>query len=136
MELTNLDTRKKAHEGIDVPLIIKNETKMGDDGKPVTFRLKGIHDPELSKALRQRTLASNSDEDVSFDEGVLRLAVIGWSGNWTLEGKKPKFSPEVRDEIVAIPLVREALVGKVMAHEAFMNGPSGGPSSTSDNKPG
>ncbi len=44
MDLSRFDTREKAHEGVDVPLVINGETQIGRDGGPVTFKMRGVAD--------------------------------------------------------------------------------------------
>ncbi len=84
MDLSRFDTREKAHEGVDVPLVIDGEAAYGDeDGQPITFRLKGLADPEVHKVILQMTKAASRtpEEVIAADLKLARAAVIGWSSS-------------------------------------------------------
>lgn len=125
MDLSRFDTREKAHEGVDVPLVINGETVYGDDDKPVTFRLRGLADPEVNKAHLQnrKSDAKTFDEVLASDLRLARAAVAGWSDNWTLDGEKVPFSRAAIDKVFAEPVLRSAILLEVYRTANFMKGP-------------
>lgn len=125
MDLSRFDTREKAHEGIDVPLVVNGETVFGDDDQPVTFRLRGVADPEVQKiALQQRRTESRTAEEVlASDLKLARAAVVGWSDNWTLGGEKVPFSRAAIETVFAVPAIRLAVLVEVYNSAHFMKGP-------------
>lgn len=124
-DLSRFDTREKAHEGVDIPLVIRGETVMGADDKPVTFRIKGLHDPEVHRLILQGRAGGSRtpDEVLQADLKLARAAVIGWSDNLTLDGEPVPFSRENIARVFAIPLVRQAVLAEVANEAVFMNGP-------------
>lgn len=119
MDLTRYDTRELAHEGVDVPLVLDGEAVMGDDDEPVTFRLKGVADPEVMRVMREIAKGTGG---ANSDLKLLRVAVAGWSDNWTLEGEHVAFSPEGLAKVFAVPVIRRAVVAEVFRDANFMKG--------------
>ncbi|HEX8469971.1 MAG TPA: hypothetical protein VF633_02560 [Brevundimonas sp.] len=124
MDLTRYDTREKAHEGVDVPLIIDGETIIGDDDEPVTFRLRGIADPDVHRVILglRRGDSRTPAEVLENDMRLARVAVAGWSGNWSLAGRKVPYSREGIAEVFAVPTIRRAVLAEVLEDSHFMNG--------------
>ncbi len=124
MDLSAFDTRQKSHEGVDVPLVIDGETAYGSDGKPITFRVKGIADPEVRRLLMgsrnkvNRTPEEADEEDMK----LMRAAVVGWSDNFTMNGEPLPFSRDAVAKVFAIPLVRQAIVVELLSHRNFTKG--------------
>lgn len=125
MDLSRFDTREKAHEGVDVPLVIDGETVLGLDDKPITFRIKGAADPELQRVIMAsvRSPAKTPEEMEAQDMKVIRAAVVGWSGNWTMEGEEPiPFSREAVAKVFSIPAIRRAIMPEIGRDAHFMKG--------------
>lgn len=124
MDLSRFDTREKAHEGVDIPLVINGETVLGDDDAPITFRVKGIHDPEVHRLILQKRKADTRtpEEVLASDLKLARAACIGWSDNWTLEGEKVPFSKQNIDKVFAVPAIRIVVLAEVFDSSRFMNG--------------
>lgn len=125
MDLSRYDTREKASAGVDVPLEIEGETVIGDDDQPVTFRLKGIHDPEVQACLLRGSRSGESrtpEEMLQGDMKLARAAVIGWSDNFTVHGEKVPYSKANIEKVFANPVVRRAVLAKVADEHRFMNG--------------
>lgn len=124
-DLGAFDTREKAHEGVDVPLVIDGETVLGDDDQPITFRLKGIADPEVHKVilLTRSAFRRTPEEVLAADLKLARVAVVDWSDNWTLDGAKVPFSRAAIEKVFAIPAIRRAVLAFVFDQAVFMKGP-------------
>lgn len=125
MDLRNLDTRERAHEGVDVPLVIEGETQAGLDGEPITFRLRGIADPEIKRIATAAYKGVQTIEDFEkANRKVALAACIGWSGNWTLDGEKGvPFSKEALAKVLEIPSIANALATEVTKSVNFMKKP-------------
>jgi hypothetical protein len=124
MDLSRFDTREKAHEGVDVPLVVGGETALGSDGQPVTFRLRGAHDPAVQQLLLagRRAESRTPAEVLAADMKLARVAVLGWSDNLELDGERLAFSPEALGRLFAIPAIRKAVLAEVFDDARFMNG--------------
>ena len=124
MDLGDLDTRELSTEGVDVPLFIDGDTRLGDDDKPVTFRLKGVVDPDVMQAVMHATKAPSQtpDEALAKDLKVLRAAVLGWSDNWAFKGEKLAFSRANLDKVMGVPKIRAALMAEIAKDHHFMKG--------------
>ncbi len=124
MDLSRFDTREKAHEGVDVPLVIDGATIFGDDDAPITFRLKGLADPEVHKVILQMPKAASRtpEEVLASDLKLARVAVAGWSDNWTLDGEKVAFSRKAIETVFAVPAIRKAVLAEIFDAAHFMNG--------------
>lgn len=131
MDLRQLDTRQKSAEGVFVPLVVDGETIIGDDRKPVTFRIKGTADPAVMQALLLgvKQSAGGSPEQIMAGEmKLIRAAVIGWSDNWGIgddaEGKPAKvaFSKENLERVFSIPALRTAIMREIATESHFRNG--------------
>ena len=134
MDLSRFDTREKAHEGVDVPLVIDGETVYGDDEEPVTFRIRGLHDPDVHRLILQGRRAGpkqTPEEVLRADLQLARAAVIGWSDNWTLDGEKVPFSKAAIDRVFAVPAIRRTILAEVASEAHFMKGLSDKPFFTS-----
>ena len=123
MDLSRYDTREKAHEGVDVPLVIDGETILGEDDEPVTFRIKGLADPEVHKIiLAMRRGESRTPEEVfASDMKLARVAVVGWSDNWSLAGEKVPYSKANIEKVFSVPLIRRAVLAEVADDAHFMS---------------
>lgn len=121
MDLSRFDTREAAEAGVDVPLVIDGETVMGDDDKPITFRIKGMADEGVHAAVLKgmNSPGKTPKEVVANDLRVLRAAVVGWSDNFTVEGKKVPFSRDAIDTVMSIPEVRAAVAAEVFNKANF-----------------
>jgi hypothetical protein len=124
MDLSKFDTRQKASEGIEAPLIIGEETVYGDDDKPVTFRTKGIADPEVHAALLKIVdgKGRTAKESAEFDMKLARIAIIGWSDNFEVEGEKLEYSKANIEKVCANPVVRKAVLSPIFDEKSFMKG--------------
>lgn len=138
MDLSRYDTRELAHSGVDVPLVIDGETVYGDDNEPITFKIKGLADPEVHKLILQGrgSYKRTPEEVIASDLKLARAAVIGWSGNWTLEGAKVPFSRANIEKVFSVPAIRRAVLAEVAEDTHFTKGHSDEPSSTSGKQPG
>ena len=121
MDLSRFDTREAAEAGVDVPLVIDGETILGDDKKPITFRVKGMADEAVHAAvLKGLNNPGKTPKDVlENDMRVLRAAVIGWSGNFTVKGEKVPFSRDAIPVVMAIPEIRAAVAAEVFNRANF-----------------
>src|SRR6056297_454166 len=105
IDLRSFDTRQKAEAGVDFPFEVDGEVIKGGDGKPVTFRIRGLHAPEIAAMFR----AAREDDDktpeqaIAEDIAVCKAAVTGWSDNFVLDGEKVKHSAKACEEVFAIP---------------------------------
>lgn len=129
MDLSRFDTREKAHEGVDVPLVVDGETVLGDDDRPVTFRIKGVADPEVMKALMASARAGavrTPEELLAGEMKLVRVAVVGWSDNFSVgaddtgQPVKVAFSRENVEKVFGIPAIRRAVIGEVANEAHFM----------------
>jgi hypothetical protein len=124
------DTREKAQEGVEITLSIGDETVMGYDDKPVLWRIKGMADPEVAKAVlavgragMSRTLEEMTDLEMK----LVRAALTGWSDNLAAgddEDGKPilvPYSRENREKVCGIPDLRKALIGEIGKSSHFTN---------------
>jgi len=125
MDLNDFDPRPAATSGVDIPLVILGKPVMGDDGKPVTFRIKGSHDPAVAAyLLRADTSASKTtDEVMAKDMKLAQVALVGWSDNFTVNGKKPKFGPDGIAAVMDNPMVRQAVLREVWNTANFISPP-------------
>ena len=124
MDLHNLDTREKADAGVSFPLVIDGETIYGDDDKPITFSVRGVNAPEIRQyfiAAEKKKKPSTVDEVDANDMKLMRLAVNGWSNNFTVKGEKLEFSRANIDKVMENPTIRQFVVGKMVEQRAFMN---------------
>jgi hypothetical protein len=129
LDLSRFDTRERAHEGVDVPLVVDGETVMGDDDQPVTFRLKGLADPDVMKALMASArggVARTPEELLAGEMKLVRVAVVGWSSNFSVGNDekgnpvKVAFSRENVEKVFGIPAIRRAVIGEVATEAHFM----------------
>lgn len=127
MDLSRFDTRDKSHEGVNVPLVINGEALYSEeDGEPLTFRLRGVADPEVQKIILQQrsaTAGRTPEEVLAADLKLARAAVVGWSDNWTLDGQKVPFSKKAIEQVFSIPAIRQAVLAEVFRNGHFMKGP-------------
>lgn len=125
MDLRSLDTRKRAHEGVDVPLVIGGETKLGVDGEPILFRMKGAEDAGIKRLLNSKVMKKLDTVEAleAFNKDVVMAACVGWSSNFQLDGAPLPFSREALNELSDIPEVRNALAAEVGKSENFMAKP-------------
>ncbi len=95
MDLNQFDTRQKAEAGVRVPLEINGEIIYGDDDEPIQFQTKGMADEAVhSLILKQRTSTRRTPKEVRDDDMKLaRAAVIGWTGNFEINGEKLEYTP-------------------------------------------
>jgi len=121
MDLSRFDTREAAEAGVDVPLVIDGETINGDDGAPITFRVKGMHDEGVHAAvLKGLNNPGKTPKDVrENDLRVLRAAVCGWSDNFTVKGEKLPFSRDAVEIVMGIPEIRAAVAAEVFNRANF-----------------
>lgn len=124
MDLAQFDTRQKAEAGVDIELEINGERVIADDGKPVTFKIKGAHDEDVRAHIikSRKTEAATPKEIDNSDMKLARLAVIGWSNNFTTNGETLPFSKQNIDLVFANPVVRAAVVAEIFETSHFMNG--------------
>ena len=135
MDIDRFDTREKAHEGVEIPFVHRDQIVIGDDGQPVWFRMRGLDDPEVRRQVMTGMRGGQSrtpEEADAADMKLARASCVGWSDNWTHKGEKIPFSPKNIERVFAIPAFRKFYLPKVADDEAFMNGLSDEPSSTSD----
>lgn len=126
MDLSRYDTREKAHEGADVPLVINGETIFGDDDEPITFRIRGMADPEVHKIILAGMRSGPSrtpEEALASDMKLARAAVVGWSDNWLLDGERVPFSRGAIEKVFAVPAIRKAILAEVGQDRHFTKGP-------------
>lgn len=124
VDLSQFDTREKAHEGVEVPLEIDGEVIKGDDGGPVTFTMKGIADPEVHTLILKgsKTDRRTSEEVMEADLKLARVACTGWSANFTLKGEKVPFTRDNITRVFSIPLIRRTILAKIYADQLFLKG--------------
>lgn len=124
MDLSRFDTRQKAQEGVDIPLEIDGEVIHGDDDLPIVFRTKGIADPEVHALIMKstRNVSRTPKEAIEDDMRLARVAVTGWSENFSVDGEKVTYSRAAIDTVFANPVVRKAVLGRVFEEHRFMNG--------------
>lgn len=125
MDLSQFDTREKAEAGVDVALVIDGENIYGDDEKPITFRIKGMHDEAVHAAVLKGLAAPGKTPAavVENDLRVLRAAVVGWSGNFTVKGEKLPFTRANIDVVMGIPEIRSAVALEVFNRANFTQKP-------------
>lgn len=124
MDLSTLDTREKADAGVSFPLIIEGETIFGDDDKPVTFSIRGINAPDIRQYFisnDKKKPPTTVDEVDEKDMKLMRLAVNGWSDNFSINGEKIPYSKANIERVFDIPAVRGFVVSKMVEQRAFMN---------------
>ncbi len=123
-DLGSLDTREKAHEGAEVPLVVNGETFMGDDDKPVVFTIRGMADPEVHRLILQgqKTGSRTPAQVLEADLKLARAAVIGWSDNVKIDGQLVPFSRDAIATVFSIPVVRSAILAEVFVTANFMKG--------------
>jgi len=125
MDLHNLDTREKADAGVSFPLVVDGETIYGDDDQPITFSVRGVNAPEIRQyfiAAEKKKKPTTVDEVDASDMKLMRLAVNGWSDNFTVRGEKIEFSRANIDKVMENPTIRQFVVSKIIEQRAFMNG--------------
>ncbi|MDG4650116.1 hypothetical protein P6F26_16835 [Roseibacterium sp. SDUM158017] len=121
MDLSRFDTREAAEAGVDVHLVIDGETILGDDEKPITFRIKGMADEGVHTAvLKGLSRPGKTQKEVlENDLRVLRAALCGWSDNFTVKGEKVPFSRDAIATVMAIPEIRAAVSAEVFNRANF-----------------
>ncbi|KAF0675070.1 hypothetical protein [Profundibacterium mesophilum] len=124
MDLSRFDTREKSEAGVTVPLVINDEMVVGDDGEPVTFTIKGAADEKVQAHLMAtgRDKHATPKEAREVDMKLARLAVVGWSDNFAVEGDKLKFSAENIERVFANPVVRRAVLARIFSERLFTKG--------------
>lgn len=123
MDLSNFDPREAAELGVEIALKIDGEVIYGDDDEPITFTVKGVADPGIQEYLlktRDREPARTPEEVFEGDMKLARLAVVGWSDNFEVEGEKFPFSKANIAKVMANPVVRRAILGEVLTEANFM----------------
>lgn len=124
MDLSNLDTREKADAGVSFPLVIEGETIYGDDDQPITFSVRGINAPDIrqyfisNEKKKPPTTVGEVDEK---DMKLMRMAVNGWSNNFSINGEKIEYSRANIEKVMEIPTIRGFIVSKMTEMRAFMN---------------
>lgn len=124
MDLDQFDIRAKAEDGVQVDLVINDETVIGDDGEPVWFLIKGAADPEVARlisAARKKTTKTVED-GIEQDMKILRAAVIGWSDNFVLRGERVPYSRKAVEQVFALHMVRVAIFEEIINTQNFMTG--------------
>jgi hypothetical protein len=134
-DLSHFETRKYADEGVDFQLVSpKTGPVIGSDGKPVTFRIGGIDSPRIKAAVRERREARAKDRADAFNRGEtpafdpeqdaiedLTIMTLGWSDNFSLDGKPCPFSKDaVRDIYTRFPSILEQMADKAGGRVNFM----------------
>jgi len=96
----------------------------GDDDEPIKFQTKGMADEAVhALILKQRTSTRRTPKEVLDDDMKLaRAAVIGWTGNFEINGEKLEYSKANIEKVFANPTVRQAVLAKVFDQHVFMNG--------------
>ncbi len=124
MDLNQFDTRQKAEAGVRVPLEINGEIIYGDDDEPIEFEIKGMADEAVhALALKQGKSISRTPKEVhEGDMKLARTAVIGWTGNFEINGEKLEYSKSNVEKVFSNPTVRQAVLAKVFDQNLFMNG--------------
>lgn len=125
MDLSKFDPREAASRGVEIDLVIDGETVIGDDGEPVRFKIKGAADPSVQSVLMRSVRKSTKTPEESREEDMklARVAVIGWSSNFTVNGEKPAFSPDGLADVMSNPVVRRVVLSEVMREANFMPKP-------------
>jgi len=119
MDLSRFDTREAAEAGVDVPLVIDGETILGDDGEPITFRLKGAADTQVHAVILKTKPGKTPEEVIENDMRLARVAIIGWSANFTVGGEKLAYSRDNLDKVMGNPKVRRAVLSEVWNEANF-----------------
>ncbi|EYD71596.1 hypothetical protein Rumeso_04997 [Rubellimicrobium mesophilum DSM 19309] len=109
--------------------MIEGATQYGDDDKPITFKVKGLADPDVHRLYLQqaRSPSKTPEEVLAADLRFAQVAVLGWSANWKLDGKAVPFSRGAVDKVFTIPAIRAAILSQVTKERHFMNGASAQP---------
>lgn len=123
-DLGKFDTREKASAGVLFPLVIGGETVVGDDGKPVTFKIRGMDDEDVNRHFlgQSDAKASTPEEVTKRDIELAKVCIAGWSDNFDVGGKRLKYSKDAIEEVFSIPAVRKALLLHILDERAFMSG--------------
>lgn len=125
MDLDRFDTREKAEAGVDIPLVVKGKEILGNDGLPVTFKTKGLADPEVHKVLLNAKAAGilrTPEEVFASDMKLARAGIIGWSSNFDVKGEFLEFSAANLAKVMGNPIVRNAALNPIYDEDLFMNG--------------
>lgn len=125
MDLSQFDTREKADAGVSFDLVIDGETIYGDDGKPVTFSIRGINAPDIQQyflSAKKQPDPTTVGDVMEKDMKLLRLAVNGWSDNFEVAGEKYPYSRENISKVFAVPALRGFVVSKIVEQRGFMKG--------------
>lgn len=129
MDLSQFDTREKAEAGADIPLRRGQDVVKGDDGEPITFRIKGVADNDVGDAFftKAEALVKVKGKGMAvaleeYQKTVLRAAVIGWSDNFSYKGEKMVF-PDALEIIISIPAIRTMLFSEVQNEANFLPTP-------------
>lgn len=125
MDISNFDTRQKSDEGVDFKLKSNGKIVKGDDGKPITFKFRGIHNSAIAELFRK---SSNTPSDlITYGDiqaeqmDLAYLACVGWSSNFEVKGRKPEFSKESIEEIFGIPMFGAFVRDSVLQINRFTN---------------
>jgi hypothetical protein len=122
MDLSNYDVRSASDSGVDVPLVVDGQKVIGDDGEPVTFRVRGAtHHAVHAASIRVgRRPGKTPEEVIENDMRVVSAAVVGWSANFSVSGEKLSFSPDNLRKIMENPVVRRAIIQEIYTEANFM----------------
>jgi len=124
MDLNILDTREKADAGVSFPLVIDGETIYGDDDKPIMFSVRGINAPDIRQYFitnDKKKPPTTVDEVDAKDMTLMKLAVNGWSDNFSVGKEKIPYSRANVEKVMANPTIRGFVVSKLTEQRAFMN---------------
>lgn len=124
MDLSSFDPRQKAADGVIFDLVIDDQTIIGTDGKPVTFTVKGIHDKGVRRVwmASAKKTSTTPEQAEAEDMKLAKAAVIGWSENFTVDGKSVKSDPANIPKVFDNPVVRASVLAKIVDLHAFMKG--------------
>ena len=82
-------------------------------------------DPDVHKVLLAGIRAGSSrtpEEVLASDIKLAKVACVGWSDNWSLDGEKLAYSKANVERVFSIPPIRKALLGAIAQDRLFMNG--------------
>ena len=103
MDLSKLDLGKMAETGTELQVRhpVTDEVLTDDvKGEPMTIMVLGADSPTFKRAVSDIAQASQGRKKVSAAEierntvNALARATLGWSGNWTWDGKPFPYSDE------------------------------------------
>lgn len=123
MDLSSFDPREAAESGVEIELKINGEVIYGLDDEPVTFTIKGVADPDVQEVLLKARKAPDSStpaEVLNSDLRLAKVAIIGWSDNFEVEGEKLPFSKANIAKVMANPVVRRNVLAEVWREANFM----------------